>query len=331
MSGQELASLEDFGIGVPEAAPSRVDPEDENYYVRPDPETGVLRQFPRVTKFVKHGADTYALDQWHSLYAGIGVARHRDLQHALAPLDPETDKQQAMGYIKQAQDRMAARSGATEGTALHLITERDDAGLPHHLEHDEDLMRDLQAYREVISAAGFEVVRQYRERTLCIKRDTFGNTVGEHGLCGTVDAFMRHRQTGELFCWDLKTGRSLKYAIGETKAQLACYSRADWEWVKVPGETHGGHWEPAPVVNQQIGYVLSLRPTTGIATAIKVDISNQMDFADPKNPIIGGWALALDAEQRRRTVNSHRRKVVAGWEPVVTVDLTQGEITYYNQ
>jgi hypothetical protein len=343
-----MTAVDDDLFADPVAAAPGRDPEDEDTYTLPDPITGQVRRFPRVTKAVKHSGNTIQLDKWHDRHTGVGVAQNEDIQINLAQYDPSNPEHydKIDKWVRIAQERVATQRKAHTGTGVHLVTERQDTGQPFVAK--DWLKRDLAAYNAVIEAAGFRIIPQLREVRLCIKKDEKGHQIGEFGLVGTMDSALLH-EDGVLYPADLKTGASLEWAISEAKAQVATYGvglRCGWVWIKAPELEHKGYWVlswdrlrqlltdghlpgllSASAVSKDYGYILSLVPKSGVARMIRIDISDRMDFTDMKNPTVGGWALALDADRRRRTDNVHKRKSPAGWDVVATADMTTGEVT----
>jgi hypothetical protein len=93
---------------------------------------------------------------------------------------------------------------------------------------------------EALAAAGLEPVQGLIERTTMIRE--FG------GVVGTFDRVFYHRPSGQYIVGDLKTGKTMKYAMDETECQIWTYAHGvnqtgiyDWNtdtWVRPDTPEH---------------------------------------------------------------------------------------------
>lgn len=171
------------------------------------------------SRFSSHGQvleDRFGLEKWKVRTAGRGLTVRADLLAQLAACPPDDTRRQDT-LMDQALEAGGGSVGANLGTALHEFAERVDTGAMTVDDIPEPWRHDVAAYREVLDAAGLEVVPELVEVTLV--HDGLR-------LAGTGDRFYRRRTDGRLVCADLKTGKAigpnpLAYAV-----QLAAYATA---------------------------------------------------------------------------------------------------------
>lgn len=210
----------------------------------------------RATTIAKTLDDGTGLANWKQLMAVAGAIQRPDIRaqvEANWPPTPET-KAKLRRCVDELREAAAASAGANLGDALHAMTARIDVG--------EDFVpfppfdADIDAYRTLIADADIRIFPEYVERTVVL---------GDLRIAGSFDRLVG--KAGQLFVFDLKTGKNLELAWPSIAVQLALYSRGetlyDWET-----RTH----EPMPTVNQRQGLVLWLPAGTGEASLHVVDL-----------------------------------------------------------
>lgn len=242
-------------------------------YLLPHPtdEDGNEISWTRATTFASTLSDTYSLNKWSERMLTKGLTLRPDLyaQAASVPLD---DRDQLNKIAEQAKEAAGSKTAATMGTAIHSFTEQvDGPGEDPVVPHPWD--RDIAAYKELVTSAGFEFPSWGIERIVVIP---------EYQVAGTFDRIVRltkpitvkfpkkdpiHLEAGTWSVGDVKTKQSLNYGTDEIAIQLALYSRAKVMW---NGST--GQYEPMPDVNQQVAFVFHLPAGKATAKLYAIDI-----------------------------------------------------------
>jgi hypothetical protein len=91
---------------------------------------GKPRTVRRTTTFIKALGDTSGLERWQRRMILAGAALRPALMREIAGLDPERDRSRFDGVVEELKRTAGAESKADLGTAMHLLTEHMDAGLP---------------------------------------------------------------------------------------------------------------------------------------------------------------------------------------------------------
>ncbi len=126
-------------------------------YLIPDPRTGQTRPWTRATTLASTLADHYGLEQWAKRNVVLGIGARRDLYTAAVACTAD-DKKALNDIVRQAEAAAKASAGANQGTALHRLTERSDAGETLTIP-DPALAADVDAYRRTMAATGIRVAR----------------------------------------------------------------------------------------------------------------------------------------------------------------------------
>lgn len=214
------------------------------------------KTYQRVTNFAKTVADTYNLDLWRQRMLALGLAARQDLYAQVASHKPE-DKQALNALCEQAIEAARASAGANLGSALHRFTERVDRG--EDVKVPEPWDADIDAYRKVMSMAGVKVVPNMIERVIVCE---------PLGIAGTFDRLVRLLPGSRTpVVADLKTGRSVDFAMGEIAIQLACYANATGIYNYDTGQI-----ESMPRVDKSRAVVIHLPAGQGACTLYDVDI-----------------------------------------------------------
>lgn len=151
-------------------------------YLLPHPtdEDGNEISWTRATTFASTLSDTYSLNKWSERMLTKGLTLRPDLyaQAASVPLD---DRDQLNKIAEQAKEAAGSKTAATMGTAIHSFTEQvDGPGEDPVVPHPWD--RDIAAYKELVTSAGFEFPSWGIERIVVIP---------EYQVAGTFDRIAR--------------------------------------------------------------------------------------------------------------------------------------------
>lgn len=167
--------------------------------------------FTRVTTFIGCLDDRRALEKWLCRQVALGLSVRPDL--ALAVVAHKDDKRQLDMVCEQASEAAKSSAGATVGTALHALTEQDDAGTLDLATVPEAYRADIEAYRAAVSFAGIKVLGS----------EQFG--VHDDLRCaGTWDRVVEFG--GHRYIADVKTSNAdLSYTFPKAAMQMAIYSR----------------------------------------------------------------------------------------------------------
>lgn len=197
-------------------------------YIVVDPELGDFRRtkkerkpfgVTRATTFNKHAQNTIALNGWSKRNVVMGASLRPDILRRAHGLHHDTSREQreALDRIVQELETAAgAKVSADEGTFLHGFCDQVDAGLKTWRDAPPMYQQDIKRYVEALAAEGLEPVPGLIERTTYIRE--FG------GVAGTFDRIFYHRPSGQYIIGDLKTGKTMKYAMDETECQEWTYA-----------------------------------------------------------------------------------------------------------
>jgi hypothetical protein len=193
-------------------------------YIVKDPELGDFRRtqkgkpfgITRVTTFNKAAQDSKAINDWGKRNVVIGASLRPDILRRAHGLVHETGRDALDRIVADLDTAAGGKVSADEGTYLHEETEFIDAGLKTWRDSPPAYQQDLKRYVEALAEAGLEPVPGLIERTTMVSE--FG------GVCGTFDRVFYHRPSGSYVIGDLKTGKTMKYAMDETETQLWCYA-----------------------------------------------------------------------------------------------------------
>lgn len=212
------------------------------------PEGGKPVPYTRCTTYVKCLEDTYNLERWKMRMTALGLAlRHQDLVASV--LAHQDDKDKLNEIAEQAMEVAKAGASANIGTALHVFTQRLDAGQPLGVIPDIH-KADLAAYEKATACLEVVDVEQF--------------TVLDHlRIGGTYDRLVKFH--GEHFIADVKTG-DVKFGVGTIAMQLAVYAHS----VRYDPATHAR--TPLPDVNQDRAIVIHLPAGKGECTLKWVNI-----------------------------------------------------------
>jgi hypothetical protein len=237
-------------------------------YSAPDPVTGKRKLMTRVTTLARTIADTFLLEQWMKRCVAIGMAISPDLCDLAASLTLE-DRSAGNEVADKAMERARASEGANKGTAFHNYCNSVDAGAELSSIVLPDRRADVRAYRDMMDGYGLKVDPSLIERRVYIP-ELCGN-----GVMGTFDRLMwvyepypdLNVEVDQLIVGDLKTARKIEYGWGEIAIQLALYSRAKYLY-----DRRTRSYSPMPPVNQDVAYVMHLKPGTAQCELHEINI-----------------------------------------------------------
>lgn len=221
----------------------------------PDPDTGEVTAYTRVTTFAKSISDSYGLTKWQLRQALKGVTVRPDL-FALAAATPSTDTKTLDRVAEDAKEAAGSSSGANAGTAFHSFAERIDRGEDVAIPPPWDA--GVAAYRRALVAGGLQIDRRYIERMV---------VVPELGCAGTFDRLLRTAD-GRLVVGDIKTQKDMKFGHLEIAIQLALYAHG-----RAIYNTRTGVYDPMPEVDQAVAVVMHCPVGKGTCTLYAIDIA----------------------------------------------------------
>lgn len=233
------------------------------------PDGGKPVAYTRATTIADTIDDRYNLELWKCRQTALGLADREDLLLGVAA--HRDDKKQLNKLVASAIEAAKSSAGATTGTALHALSELVDAGRELPVLPDTALA-DLAAYREATAALSVQAVEQFV-------------VLDDVRVAGTADRIVEHQ--GRRYIADLKTGRSVSYAMGSIAQQLAIYAHGEAYDVAT------GQRSPLDV-DQEWAIVVHLPAGTGECVLHWVNIAH-------------GWE-AVQLSMRVRAYRNHARK-----------------------
>lgn len=226
----------------------------------PDPETGKVRPWTRVTTIAGTISDRYNLERWSRRNLIKGFAKRNDLLIRAAAAGD--DKKTLDEIADVAMEAGGASEAASIGTALHRILERLDLG--EDVDVPDGFRADIDAYRAAMAQASLTVKPGWVERFVVIP---------ELGAAGTPDRLLEPSDVALPVIGDLKTGKDqIKFAFMEIAVQLAIYSRATHWW-------DGEQFHPMPPVDQNVAVVAHMPAREGRCDLYGVDLRRGWQIA----------------------------------------------------
>lgn len=242
-------------------------------------ETGKAPTFRRVTTLSSALDDKSGLIDWTARHVAKGLA-HDDADYLLneaSRLDV-TDRGR-MDRVWQAAKKLAGGNEAADnGTLIHGYTEDLDRGL------ETDVPRKwrghVQRYADLMAQGPLEVIPEYIERIV------INETLGTAGTFDriyrvkrdTTVAFSSGRSVdlkqGELVIGDVKTSKTLVYSQLSFAIQFAAYANSQWIY-----NTESETYDPMPLVNKEVAFVIWIPSTKTQSSITAVDITGGWDAA----------------------------------------------------
>lgn len=193
-------------------------------YIVVDPDLGDFRRskqgkpqgITRATTFNKAASDKGNIADWNRCNVLMGATLRPDIVAKAHGLTWDTDKDTLKRLAAELETAAGAKVSAEIGTFLHDFTERMDAGLVTCRDAPPQYQLQLALYSQALTEAGLEPVSGLIERVTMIRE--FG------GVVGKFDRIFYHRPSGSYMIGDLKTGKSMEFAMQETETQLWTYA-----------------------------------------------------------------------------------------------------------
>ncbi len=197
------------------------------YLIAPAKGRGKPTAHTRVTTVAKTLDDTHSLTQWKLRVGLKGLTRRSDLFN----LACATDLDDTRAFNKIADNAIEAGGGsdrANLGTAIHALCEKIDAG--EEVTASFETLADLAAYKHTLELARVEIIHAHTEQILVIDGQL-------EPVAGTCDRIIRIAGSRPMIA-DIKTGRSIDYALHSIAIQLAFYANATSTY-DTESSTHG--------------------------------------------------------------------------------------------
>lgn len=193
-------------------------------YLVKEPHTDDFRRYKngkpkgltRATTFNKAASDSKAINDWGKRNIVIGASRRPNILLRAHGLTHEDNRRELEGIVAELEEAAGAKVGSDLGTYLHEFTEQMDAGLKTWRDAPPEYQRSLALYADALGKSGLEPVPGLIERTTMITE--YG------GVVGTFDRIFYHRPSGTYIVGDLKTGKTMEYAMNETETQMWVYA-----------------------------------------------------------------------------------------------------------
>lgn len=237
---------------------------------------GTVKSWTRVTTFAKVLDDTTNLTKWMGRMIVKGLADDDTL--IVEAQDATLNDFAKLNKIaEKAKDNAGANDAASNGTAIHTLTERIDRGENPRV--PTKWKKHLDGYKRLKEISGLEFPVEYIERVVAIP---------ELGVAGTFDRVCIVKQDmtvevggkvhklkkGEAVVGDVKSNKRLDYAQLAIAVQLATYSKADCVW-----NLRDEKWDPLPPLNQKVGFIFHLPSDTGDAQLYAIDLERGWEAA----------------------------------------------------
>ncbi len=269
-------------------------------YAIKDPATGEFRRFKngkvqgitRMTTFNKAAGNSKAINDWNRRNIVIGAALRGDLVIKARGMTHEANREELDRLAGEFEVAAGSKIASSIGTDVHEITERIDAGVLRVEDAPVQYRDQLALYVKALADAGLEPVPGMIERVTAFTE--YG------GVAGTFDRLYYHRPSGRYLVGDVKTGKTMKYAMSETECQ---------EW----GYAHG--------VNQNGVYDLNTheweQPHTpdNLHERLVVDETEGIVIHMPVQGPLAGTVRLLRADLVRGRAYAELCADVRGWEP----------------
>lgn len=273
-------------------------------YIVIDPDLGDFRRtkkerkpfgITRATTFNKHAQNTIALNGWSKRNVVMGASLRPDIlrrAHGLHHDKSKEERETLDRIVDELETAAGAKVAADEGTFLHGFCDQVDAGLKTWQDAPKAYQQDIKRYVEALEAKGLEPVPGLIERTTFIRE--YG------GVAGTFDRIFYHRPSGQYIVGDLKTGKTMKYALDETECQIWTYAHGvnqtgiyDWNtdtWERAwPDMTDRDPDEYSPItVSETVGVIVHMPvqgPEAGEVYLRFADLERGRAYAELNNAV----------------------------------------------
>lgn len=260
--------------------------------LQPDGSTTAYR---RVTTFIDVLEDKYHLTRWELRMVALGLAERPDLMLRVTAADVD-DRDILDKVCADAKEAAKGHAKATEGSALHKLTELIDTGqkLP-------PLPANAKASLETYAAA----VKGFRMHH--IEQMTVWDSVK---VAGTPDRIISIGRKQQRYIFDLKTGKGVDLGYLKMSMQLGTYAMSKLYDVETGERSEHGasiDWgliahmpsveDPADASTTL--YWVDLRPgRQAVDTAKKVWAARSVRHADVFHPFTGDGPPELEAKAK---------------------------------
>ena len=186
------------------------------------PDGGKPVAYRRASTFAEVLENHIGLENWKRRLTAEGLAQRPDLVQAIHT----ANKREVMAICEEAMTAAGGDVASRNGTTMHGLTDRLDAG--------ESMPKGLPAnIRAMLDAYRREMERfEYLDGERFVVQDKIK-------VAGTYDRRVRDKQTGRVHIGDLKTGQSLEHLALKTPAQVAVYASGVWYDLDGTREEHG--------------------------------------------------------------------------------------------
>ena len=269
-------------------------------YMLPDPDTGKVRGFTRVSTIAKMLDDTYHLDLWKDRTLAVGMARRPDLAKLARGMDPNNKdhKWELKKLVEQARDSATGSDGSNHGTAFHTLTEGADRGDPVPPGTEPDMAAQLELYTIAMFLLDARPYADWTERVV-LNRD--------YDLVGRLDRMMSADPVGLGLppgprinvIGDVKSQKTMDFGQQAIAMQESIYGNAHLWWNDVEGR-----WEDIDpdLISKQWAVVMHTPSIDVRADMWRMDIEQgyrdvqlAMDVRNSrKNKAIGTMVLSVD-------------------------------------
>lgn len=301
-----------------------------------DPKATV-KSWTRVTTFAKVLDDTNNLQKWMGRMIVKGLADDDTL--IVEAQDTSIDDFNKLNRIAdKAKDNAGANDAASNGTAIHTLTERIDRGENPRI--PAKWKKHLEGYKRLKEMSGLEFPPEYIERVVVVPELQVAGTfdrvcIVKQDMTVEVGGKLIKLKKGEAVVGDVKSNKRLDYAQLSIAVQLATYSRAKSVW-----NLRKEEWEDLPPLNQKVGFIFHLPSDTGDARLYAIDLERGWEAAlvckkvrelrgykdlvevidEPINPFGdegNNWPLMIDNAQSRQELSLIWKQAssVGEWTP----------------
>lgn len=232
-------------------------------YIVVDPDLGDFRRtvkekkpkgITRATTFNKAAQNTISLRAWSKANVVRGASLRPDILRRAHGLTWDDNKDELLKIVDELETAAGAKVAADEGTFLHGFCDQVDAGLKTWADAPAAYQQDIKRYVEALAKEGLEPVPGLIERTVFIRE--YG------GVAGTFDRIFYHRPSGQYIVGDLKTGKTMSYAMDETECQIWTYAHGVNQWGVYDWNSDGWMREypfgDLPTVSEKVGVIVHM-------------------------------------------------------------------------
>lgn len=220
-----------------------------------------LVRYLRVTSYIDVLSDKYTLSKYQLRMVLKGLTVLPELAREIhAAIGEDNERELLESIAQRAMTAAGADTKREDGSTLHRLTEKRDAGLPTSI--PPEMLADVEAYEALIERHGLELIA----RELFVVND-------ERKCAGTLDGIAR---LGDRYMvMDIKTG-NIEADPSKIAAQILAYAEG-----RVYDPKTGLRSELPVPVDPFFGLLVHLPSLTGTAFLYEVDLSYaRLDLVD---------------------------------------------------